>query len=140
MRLNYRKLRISGFGFTLIELLAIIVILSIIALIAMPVALNVINDTKISARESSANGIVEVARLYQSEWLVNDDVSLKENLFDVLVDCTSGKNPDSGEVLINSNGKISVAIKYDDYCLIKEYDDTQFTEVVSDSCIIPVTV
>ena len=32
-------------GFTLIELLAVIVILAIIALIATPIVLNIINDT-----------------------------------------------------------------------------------------------
>ena len=31
-------------------------------------------------------------------------------------------------------------IKYDNYCLIKGYDDAQFTEVESENCIIPVTV
>ena len=33
-------------GFTLIELLAVIVILAIIALIATPIVLNIIEDTK----------------------------------------------------------------------------------------------
>ena len=40
-------------GFTLIELLAVIVILSIIALIAVPIVINIIDDTKEKAfRES----------------------------------------------------------------------------------------
>lgn len=33
-------------GFTLVELLAVIVILSVIALIAMPIILNIIEDAK----------------------------------------------------------------------------------------------
>ena len=40
-------------GFTLAELLAVIVILSIIALIAIPVVLNIVNDTKESANDRS---------------------------------------------------------------------------------------
>ena len=36
-------------GFTLIELLAVIVILAIIALIATPIVLSIINDSKESA-------------------------------------------------------------------------------------------
>ncbi len=40
-------------GFTLIELLAVIVILAIIALIATPIILSIINDTKQSADERS---------------------------------------------------------------------------------------
>ena len=41
-------------GFTLIELLAVIVILSIIALIATPIVLNIINTTRKGAAARSA--------------------------------------------------------------------------------------
>lgn len=46
-------------GFTLIELLAVIIILTIIALIATPIILNVIEEAKISAGRSEANMILE---------------------------------------------------------------------------------
>ena len=45
-------------GFTLIELLAVIIILAIIALIATPIILNVIEEAKISAGKSEANMIL----------------------------------------------------------------------------------
>ena len=45
-------------GFTLIELLAVIVILAIIALIATPIVLGIINDSKESSRKISASYIV----------------------------------------------------------------------------------
>ena len=51
-------------GFTLIELLAVIVILAIIALIATPIVLNIIKDSKESATLQSAEfylGAVETA-------------------------------------------------------------------------------
>ena len=41
-------------GFTLIELLAVIVILAIIALIATPIILGIINDARNSAKDRSA--------------------------------------------------------------------------------------
>ena len=41
-------------GFTLIELLAVIVILAIIALIATPIILGIINDARTQARKRSA--------------------------------------------------------------------------------------
>ena len=41
-------------GFTLIELLAVIVILAIIALIATPIILGIINDARDSAKTRSA--------------------------------------------------------------------------------------
>ena len=45
-------------AFTLIELLAVIIILAIIALIATPIILNVIDEAKISAGKSEANMIL----------------------------------------------------------------------------------
>lgn len=46
-------------GFTLMELLAVIVILAIIALIAVPIILNVIDETKKKAIKESANGYLD---------------------------------------------------------------------------------
>lgn len=46
-------------GFTLIELLAVIVVLAIIALIATPIVLNLINDARRGAAESSATAYVK---------------------------------------------------------------------------------
>lgn len=53
-------------GFTLIELLAVIVILAIIALIATPVILGIINDARSSAAEESAKLIVSNVQLAYS--------------------------------------------------------------------------
>jgi type IV pilus assembly protein PilA len=49
-------------GFTLIELLAVIVILAVIALIATPIILGIIDDTKKSAFKDSAYGISQAAK------------------------------------------------------------------------------
>lgn len=46
-------------GFTLIELLAVIIILAIIALIATPVVLKVVDNAKISAFKNTAYGLVD---------------------------------------------------------------------------------
>ena len=54
-------------GFTLVELLAVIVILSVISLIAVPMILNVIEESKKGAIRSSVNGIVEAANLYYTQ-------------------------------------------------------------------------
>ena len=51
-------------GFTLIELLAVIVILAIIALIATPIILSMINNARKSAAKSSALGYVESIENY----------------------------------------------------------------------------
>ena len=41
-------------GFTLIELLAVIIILAVIALIATPVVLNVVENARVEAAKNSA--------------------------------------------------------------------------------------
>ena len=50
-------------GFTLIELLAVIIILAIIALIATPVVLKVVDSAKESARKSSVAGYADAVKL-----------------------------------------------------------------------------
>jgi len=50
-------------GFTLIELLAVIIILAVIALIATPIVLNVVDNAKESARKSSVNGYADATRM-----------------------------------------------------------------------------
>ena len=44
-------------GFTLIELLAVTIILAIIALIAVPIILNIIDETKKSAFKETVKGV-----------------------------------------------------------------------------------
>ena len=49
-------------GFTLIELLAVIIVLAIVALIATPIIMNVIDDSKESANLRSVEGYAEAVR------------------------------------------------------------------------------
>jgi len=57
-------------GFTLIELLAVIVILAIIALIATPIILGIIEDTRNSAKSRSAELVVSGVELaYQTAFM-----------------------------------------------------------------------
>ena len=58
-------------GFTLIELLAVIVILAIIALIATPIVLNLINSAKKGAFARSAEQILKASKLYYSSSLLD---------------------------------------------------------------------
>lgn len=66
-------------GFTLIELLAVIVILAVIALIATPLILNVIEDSKISAAKESATGYIEAIEMYIGTSSLIDKNNLKIN-------------------------------------------------------------
>lgn len=72
-------------GFTLIELLAVIIILAVIALIATPIVLNVVDNAKNKALENSAYGIVDAAKFkYLEGWM--DGTSAKTgNAADLIV-------------------------------------------------------
>ena len=60
-------------GFTLIELLAVIVILAIIALIATPIVLGIIEDSKMNANKVSAQYMVDaVEKAYAIAYTKND--------------------------------------------------------------------
>lgn len=58
-------------GFTLIELLAVIVILAVIALIAVPQVLKILNQTRRSAAEDSAYGILKSAESYVATYMMD---------------------------------------------------------------------
>ncbi|MBQ4633791.1 MAG: prepilin-type N-terminal cleavage/methylation domain-containing protein [Bacilli bacterium] len=60
-------------GFTLIELLAVIIVLAIIALIAMPIIFNVIENAKIKAMENSTYGVIDAVRLEYMENLLGSN-------------------------------------------------------------------
>ena len=98
-------------GFTLIELLAVIIILAVIALIATPIVLNVIESARKSANKDSAYGLLDSAKLYYMESLLDENKSLSGNLIDKIN--VSGSKPDSGTVYINNKGEIALAVVYD---------------------------
>ena len=61
-------------GFTLIELLAVIIILAVIALIATPIVLNVVESAKQKALVNSAYGLVDAAKLEYTESMFSGSV------------------------------------------------------------------
>ncbi len=107
-------------GFTLIELLAVIIILAIIALIATPIILNVIDDVKKSAGLSEANMIYNGINNYcatssmkneldGSVDICADGVTIEEiasmvNLGNASVFKVSFSNDKVTELEVNSNG------------------------------------
>ncbi len=113
-------------GFTLIELLAVIIILAVIALIATPIVLNVVDNARKSANKDSAYGLLDSAKLYYMESLLDESKSLSGNLIDKIN--VSGSKPDSGTVYINNKGETALAVVYDKTCFIKNYSDTDLTE------------
>ena len=123
-------------GFTLIELLAVIIILAVIALIATPIVLNVIDNARKSANKDSAYGLLDSAKLYYMESLLDESKSLSGNLIYKIN--VSGSKPNSGTVYINDKGEIALAVVYDKICFTKNYEDADLTESDDiENCNIP---
>ena len=137
-------------AFTLIELLAIIVILSIIALISVPLIMNVIDDSKKGVFKNTAYGIIEAAEL---EYAQN---TLKGNKEEVTFTYTDGvesssiekrklnykgTKPKNGQVKINKDGNIAIAIHDGKYCAEKGFDVEEIiiSEKTTEDCSIEIT-
>lgn len=127
-------------GFTLIELLAVIVILAIIALIATPIILNMIEDARKSAAVDSAYGYIESIEYNNSMNMLNKDKypmiksgTVTEINGDVNV---KGTKPTSGNVTIE-NGRVTSAtliingyeVKYNgEKATVEGKEDTEIEE------------
>ena len=105
-------------GFTLIELLAVIVILAIIALIATPIILNIIDETKDNASLRSVEFYLDAVeqsiliaelnsrRITDGVYnVINGDICLNNNCTDKLVIEVKGEKPNNGTITI-TKGKI----------------------------------
>ncbi len=96
-------------GFTLIELLAVVVILAIIALIATPIILGIIEDARKGSIEASANGYIDAVE-YQLARNEIKGTETSSGVYDVAsldIDL-DGSKPSSGTVTIEK-GKITEA-------------------------------
>ncbi len=93
-------------GFTLIELLAVIVILAIIALIATPIVIGVINNAREKSVVNSAYGVVDAAKLYYTESLLESTQVASGSVTSLNV---SGTKPSAGTWAIASDGQVTIS-------------------------------
>ena len=93
-------------GFTLIELLAVIIIL---ALIATPIVLNVVDSAKLKAFEESAYGIIETVKLKGYDDMFAGNSTNKTYTFPTDELIFQGERPKGGVVSID-NCNISIHI------------------------------
>ena len=101
-------------GFTLIELLAVIVILAIIALIATPIVLNIIKDSRENTIKINFDNLRHSMELYYMDNVLKEDIEFPKRIdFPTNELEIKGKQPDSGFGIIYENGKILLSVKYD---------------------------
>ena len=113
-------------GFTLIELLAVIVILAIIALIATPIVLSIINDTKESAVKRSAEFYVDAVQskimqenmkqggtLNPSECIINNEGNVNCDGTQLEIE-VNGRKPSSGSITFDKGKVTGVNLTFGD--------------------------
>ncbi len=131
-------------AFTLIELLAVILILGIIALIAIPVVNNIIYQSRKMAFKETIGGVVNsIANKCNTETLTNkwntsyltiDNGSFSSG-YDIGI---SGKLPDSASAYIGDECKVAIVASDSKFCAIKDYDEDVATVTTydKDTCIL----
>ena len=125
-------------GFTLIELLAVILILGIIALIAIPTVTNMIEESKRGALRTTALTLVKQAEQACTSEMIK---GLEPTLFYTINDGKASgelntKNlPKSGEIELDNNCKSKVAVSDGKYCVITDGDNINFKDDVS-NCVL----
>ena len=124
-------------GFTLIELLAIVVVLSIIALIAGPILIGVVEDGRKKVFETDVKSIEKEIISYATETgtigtftINNGNVILDEQNVDVKF-----KGEFNGTVDIDEDGNSQYAINNGKWCSIKEdQSDPEILDYNENTC------
>ncbi len=93
-------------GFTLIELLAVIIILAIIALIATPIILNVVEDARISAGKSEAQMIYSGINNYCASSMMEEQLNGKVDI------CADGITTEEVSQMVNLGNAIVNKVTY----------------------------
>ena len=127
-------------GFTLIELLAVIVILAIIALIATPIILGIVEDAKRDAFLRSVELVVSTTDLdmatktFENEYTYTITDGVVSNL-EIGIKNTEGMN---GSIKYNKEGKEIYAIYNGKYCVKKTdgMEKAEISDYVEGECVI----
>ncbi len=116
-------------AFTLIELLAVVIVLGIVVLIATPIVLNVIEDSRRSANLTQAYLLLDGAQtLYSTRQVTEENLEIFDGEDDVyhLIEANDEK-PTYGNVKITRQGAIDFAVYIDDACYKKGLEETKIS-------------
>ena len=133
-----KSIKLKRLGFTLVELLAVIVVLTVILVIAVPKMVEVLYSYKKNVFINNSNAIVShVKKLYQNENIgsLNSQVLIYNIENDAIlnngfpVDLVERKIDRNGFIRVNYNGETKIAIENDKFCARKEFEEAAVTVV-----------
>ena len=118
-------------GFTLIELLAVIVILSVIALIATPMILGVIEDTKLKSAEQSVNGYLDAVEKQIITSELTEENQIKDGLYTLPISNieVKGSKPTSGWIVIQDGEVTNYSMVMNEYVVTKNSETVKGTKI-----------
>ena len=127
-------------GFTLIELLAVILILGIIALIAIPTVSNILKEARGGAFNATVEQVVKsVENNCQLEKVDNEEVTnvytINNGKIKPKIDI-KGSLPDNGIIYVNDNCKVTLGIDDNKHSATKDLnaDNIVYSDCTSNSC------
>ena len=123
-------------GFTLVELLAVIVILSVIALITTPMILNIIEETRKKASIESVNGILDAAEKYEITSMLEGEETRRFEFPEDTKLQYKGTKPESGTLIIDEEGNTSITVLINGYCVRKRFNETTPSVIEEENCTI----
>ena len=123
-------------GFTLVELLAVIVILSVIALITTPLILNVIEEVKEKSSIESVNGILDAAEKYEITSMLEGETTKRFEFPEDTKLQYKGTKPEKGTLIIDEEGNTSITVLINGYCVRKRFNETTPSIIEEENCSI----
>lgn len=115
-------------GFTLVELIAVIVILSIIALISTPAILSVIEETKINNYRNSMYGLLRaVEEDHTASGVMTTEYIIVDGVVEPDIDFTGDLSGSNGTITYDENEKTTLTIDNGTYCATKAPEKKQIT-------------
>ena len=120
------------------EILGALVVLSIISLIAVPTTIGLIGKIRLKALEDSAYGLLQAGNLFYAEHQNTRTVRFdKTEDEDTLQNLKHKGSVETGTVIINKHGQVTVCASDGKNSAYKNYNDTKITLVSNKTCNVP---